>query len=167
MKMKLIISRTLSLVGITSLAFFFSCGGDDPKTSAEEDQLKKLSSTWVLGTATLEGNPSPQIESDFSITFSGSFDSDNPEGPYNFVVTGTLTPSPLPPSGTWQFVAADADADEGQIQLIEDGMGITYEFLSSGELVLTFFCDDCDFPGARVSRTASVDGDWVFTLEED
>lgn len=159
--MKLLITRTLAIIGITSLAFFFSCGKDDPKTVAEKDQLNKLSETWVLGTATFEGNPSPQIEPDFSITFSGSFNSDNPEGPYDFVVDGTLTPSPLPPSGEWTFITIDDNS--GQILLTDGADQLFVQYTLGSGLELQFDCSSCSFDGAK---TSSVNGHWVFMLEK-
>jgi hypothetical protein len=161
MKMKLS-TRAFSVLSLVSLAILFSCGGGggsdaDPRKA----QHKKISKTWVLGTATLEGNPSGQIEPDFSITFSGTFNSENPEGPYDFNVTGTLDPSPIPPGGEWFFPSVDGN--EGQIVL--EGLPVSYTLQTNGNLRLVFNCGaGCGFDGAR---TSSVEGDWVFDLEPE
>lgn len=157
-----LLTRIFSLLTIASLTLFFAnCGGGGNEKPPEQVQLGKLSKTWELGTATLDGAPSAQIESDFSITFSGTFDSDNPNGPYNFNVTGTLAPSPLPASGVWIFSAIDSDGKGGLI-ILDDELAITYELLDNGNLILSFNCDDCDYAG---SRTRSVNGDWIFSLQ--
>ncbi len=160
MKMKLL-TRTLFLLTIASLTLFFAnCGGGggDEKTP-QQVQLGKLSKTWVLGTATLDGISSPLIGSDFALTISGSFNSGSPDGPYNYSVTGTLTPSPWPASGTWTFDSISGDG--GQI-IREDGVGITYSIGTDGRLTLNFTCAACDYAGARTSQA---NGDWVFILD--
>jgi len=161
MKMKLLI-RTLSLLAIASLTLFFAnCGGDDGDPKSEEEvQLDKLKGTWEVVSAELEGNPGAQIDTDFTLTISGTFDSDSPEGPYSFSVTGTQAPSPWPPSGTWEF----GGDPKTQIVRLNDNMGIVYSIDSgSGNLTLLFSCPTggCQFAGAR---TKEVEGDWEFVL---
>jgi len=159
MKMKLL-TRTLSLLTIASLTLFFAnCGGGGGEKAPEEVQLGKLSKTWVLGTATLDDMASTQIGSDFALTISGSFNSGSPDGPYNYSVTGTSTPSPWPASGTWTFDSISGDG--GQI-IREDGIGITYLIGSDGRLTLTFTCLICDYAGAR---TSDISGNWEFILD--
>lgn len=163
MKMKLF-TKAFSLLGITTLAVLFSCGGDGGSGAApEKAQLAKLSKTWELGEFTFEGGDSDQIETNFSITFSGTFNSGQPEGPYNFTVEGTQTPSPFPADGTWTFAAVDGNS--GQISLGEDNLAISYAILSNGELRLMFECETCNYDGARSSAVTSVNGVWEFTLE--
>ena len=155
-----LLSRTLSLLTITSLTLFFAnCGGGGGETDPKKVQLGKLSKTWKLGTATLDGNSSTQIESDFTITFSGTFNSASPDGPYAYVVTGTLTPSPWPPSGTWTFSSISGNG--GQF-VLNDGIGVTYSIGSDGKLTLSFTYSGDGFDGARVSQ---VGGDWIFILD--
>jgi hypothetical protein len=160
MKMK-ISTRTFSVLSLISLAILFSCGGGGGgDSSPEKSQLKKLSETWVLGTFTYEDGDSPQIDDvDFSISISGDYDSDAPEGPYEFEVTGTIDPSPLPPSGTWKFESIDGN--EGLI-VLNEVLPIAYKLESNGNLSLTFHCGDgCSFDGAKAF---TVTGDWVFNL---
>lgn len=166
MKMKVLNTRTLAIVGITSLAFFFSCGKDDPKPNPYKDQLGKLSKTWNIVSADLDGNDRTTPDfTGFTLTISGSFDSDTPEGPYDFDVAGSRpTPSPWPGAtegngGTWEFVA-EPDGDSGLL-LRDDGIGMSYEIVG-GELKLEF---NFTGPGYQGARTAEVEGDWTFILD--
>ncbi|GIV36052.1 MAG: hypothetical protein KatS3mg032_0431 [Cyclobacteriaceae bacterium] len=138
------------------------CGKDNPAPPAEQVQLDKLKKTWNLVSVTLDGAdkkaPAGQIQTSFALTISGTFNTANPKGPYNFTVTGTEAPSPWPPSGTWLF----GDDAESQIIRQNDNVAITYSISPSGQLTLTFVCSGCNYPGAR---TETVDGNWVFVLE--
>lgn len=140
----------------------FDCGKDSPAPAKEQVQLDKLKKTWTLVSVTLDGAdkkaPAGQIETSFSLTFSGTFNSSNPKGPYNFTVTGTEAPSPWPVSGTWLF----GDDAESQIIRQNDNVAISYTISPSGQLTLTFVCSGCNYPGAR---TETVDGTWVFVLQ--
>jgi hypothetical protein len=166
MKMKLS-TKIFSVLSITTLAVLLGCGSDGGSDAdPEKGQLKKLSKTWELekvmfGTDDITNDAGDQIDDDFSITFSGTFNSP----PYDFTVEGTQTPSPLPPSGTWTF--ASVDGNSGQILLLDEDdeeLAVTYTIQSNGNLILTFLCDACSFEGARSSAIASVDGVWEFTL---
>lgn len=161
--MKLLITRTLSVIGITSMAFFFSCGKDDPKPNPFKTQLGKLTDTWNIVSAELDGSDRTSDFTGFTLTISGTFDSDTPEGPYDYTVSGgqpPLSPWPQTPDGnggTWEFVG-EPDDDSGLL-IRNDGTGITYEFINN-ELRLTF-----SFTGAGYSaRTAEVTGNWEFVL---
>lgn len=162
MKMKLL-TRTLSLLLISSLTLFFAnCGSDGGEKKPEKVQLEKLSGTWVLGTASLDGDEAlaaQSIESNFSLTIGGTFNSDSPDGPYTYAVTGTTTPSPWPASGDWIFESISGD---GGLIVRDDGTGITYSIGSDGKLTLSFNYDGAGFPGARTSQ---VSGDWIFVLD--
>lgn len=163
--MKLLISRTLAIIGITSLAFFFSCGKDDPKPNPYKDQLGKLKKTWNIVSAELDGDDRTADFSGFTLTISGTFDSDTPEGPYDYDVAGSRpTPSPWPGAaegngGTWEF-AAEPDGNTGML-LRNDEIGMAYEIVD-GELKLTFNFTGTGYQGAR---TAEVEGNWEFILD--
>jgi hypothetical protein len=166
MKMK-VLTRTLSLLSIASLTLFFAnCGGDDNPKPKEEVQLGKLSQTWEISEVTLDGVDRIADFTNFTLEMEGTFDSDQPEGPYTFSVGGSRpTPSPWPANGNWFFgpdpesqLIRDED-DDGTLDV--DDLGITYSIASSGELTLTFECDGCNYPGAR---TRQVDGIWEFVL---
>jgi len=158
-------TRTLSLLLIASLTLFFAnCGGDDPKAAPEEEQLDKLSQTWDIVSADLDGTDRTADFANFDLIISGSFDSDNPEGPYDYDVTGSRpTPSPWPDAangngGTWTF-AATPDGDSGLI-VRDDGIGMGYEIVG-GQLTVTFNFTGAGYAGAR---TAQVEGDWTFVF---
>lgn len=166
-----LLTRTLSLLTIASLALFFAnCGGDDgDKTPKEKDQLKKLSKTWVLETpdgADLDGDDRTSDFANFELTISGTYDSDNPEGPYNYSVTGSRPdPSPWPGAsdgngGTWEFVAFQS-GDEGDL-VRDDNVTMHYKINSNGQLILNVTCFTCNYEGAK---TSEVNGTWTFTFD--
>lgn len=155
-----LLTRTLSLLIASTTLFLANCGSDGGEKKPEQVQLGKLSGTWVLGTATLDGEASEQIESGFALTIGGDFNSDTPEGPYTYSVTGTTTPSPWPASGTWVFSSTSGDG--GLIIRELDGTGITYSIGSDGKLTLAFNYSGDGFEGARTSQ---VSGDWIFILD--
>lgn len=161
-----ILTRAASLVIVTGALFFFaSCGGGGEATPPEKIQLEKLSKTWNLTSVTLSTvtpGPPSQIASTFKLTISGTFNSSNPEGPYNFSVTGTTAPSPWPPSGTWEF-ANIGTGDSGSIIRLNDGMPMTY-VISDNKLTIKFTCPSggCDFAGARTNQVV---GEWTFNLQ--
>jgi hypothetical protein len=156
------LTRTLSLVIVGGvLLVFSSCGGDDPAKSAEEVQLGKLSKTWNIVSATLDGTPRTADFTSFQLTISGTFNSGSPSGPYNYSVSGSRpTPSPWPNSGTWSF-SGSPSGDTGVMTRQPDNLPMSYSISSSGQLVVTFTCSTCDFAGAR---TKAVNGNWVFTM---
>lgn len=159
-----VLTRTLSLLTIASLALFFAnCGGDGGDDATKEQvQLGKLTKTWKLGTAKLGTDNSPdQILTNFTITFSGNYNSSNPQGPYQFLVTGTDSPSPLPKNGSWTF-STIGSGDTGIILLGEDDIVINYTINSAGKLVLTFTYSGDGYDAAKV---AAVEGSWEFVLD--
>jgi hypothetical protein len=167
MKMK-ITSKTLSLVALISAALIvWNCGGDDSKTPVEKVQLDKLSKTWNLVSATINGSPSGQIDPDFTLTITGTYNKNSPEGPYTFNASGTQTPSPWPQSGKW-FFGPDPKAmllrDENVNSTLDTvgDLAMTYNINSNGQLTIQFHCDECDYDGAR---TNNVNGSWVFILD--
>lgn len=157
-----VVSRLASLMIVAgALVFFSNCGGDDPKDPAQKVQLEKLSTTWNIVSATLDGTPRTADFTGFTLTISGTFNSNDPDGPYNYSVSGTRpTPSPWPASGQWEF-AVLGTGDTGTL-LRSDGVDFTYSISSNNQLTLTFECEDCDYAG---SRTEEVNGTWVFVLD--
>lgn len=155
-------TRLASLMIVAgALVFFSNCGGDDPKPTAEEVQLGKLSSTWNIVSATLDGTTRTTDFTEFTLTISGTFNTTNPTGPYNYSVSGSRpTPSPWPANGQWSF-ATVGTGDTGSF-LRSDDVPITYSIASNGQLTLTFDCEDCDYAG---NRTKEVNGTWVFVLD--
>lgn len=179
MKMKRT-QRILSIISILSLAVFANCGGGGGnETAPEKVQLGKLVKTWRLKSATASSTsatlmgssavaPDGQIETDFTLKISGTFNSDNPKGPYSFEVSGTTFPSPWQPSGKWFFGTNPKEQllrdEDGNNAVSANDLGITYELNSSGELSLFFNCPDggCQHDGS--ARVNSVSGNWIFVL---
>ncbi len=156
------LTRTLSLVTVASLALFFAnCGGDGGGGSAKEKtQLKKLSGTWEIVSADLDGDDRTADFTSFKLTIGGTYNSDTPEGPYSFSVTGSRPdPSPWPASGTWTF--ANISGNEGNL-LRDDDVPMHYKIASNGQLTLNVECAACDYAGAR---TTEVNGTWTFVLD--
>src|SRR6478736_2346420 len=103
-----LLTRTLSLLAIASTALFFAnCGGGGDDKKPEEIELGKLTKTWNIVSANLDGTNRTTDFSNFKLTLSGTFNSGSPEGPYDYDVTGSRpTPSPWPDAasgngGTW------------------------------------------------------------------
>ncbi len=161
-----LLTRTLSLLTIASLALFFAnCGGDGGSDAPKQKtQLNKLSKVWVLKTpegADLNGDDRTDDFEDFKLTIGGGFNSETPDGPYTYSVQGSRPdPSPWPAAGTWEFVSFQS-GDKGQLVRVEDQVSMTYQINSAGQLILTVECSECDYAGAR---TLSVNGIWTFTF---
>lgn len=158
--------RTLSLLTLASIALLFAnCGSDGgSETPKEKTQLGKLAKTWNIVSADLDDDDRTADFSNFKLVISGTFDSDNAEGPYDYDVTGSRPdPSPWPGAsdgngGTWTF--ASISGNSGNL-LRNDGVPMSYQINSNGQLVLMLTCSACDYEGAR---TLKVNGDWTFTF---
>lgn len=161
-----VVSRLASLLIVAGVLVFFSnCGGDDPKDPAQKVQLEKLSKTWTILSAHLgsDERTSDFETPDFTLTITGTFNSNSPDGNYNFSVGGNRPdPSPWPANGQWKFITTGA-GDSGAIQRIGDGITMSYSINSSGQLNLTFNCPIgvCNYDG---DRNKEVNGDWTFVL---
>lgn len=127
--------------------------------TVEQIQLEKLSKTWNIVSALRDGTDFTSEFNGFQITFSGTYNSSQPEGPYTFTVSGSMpTPSPWPPSGDWLF---GPNVNSEIIRSIDEA-GIFYTFNGdNSQLTLSFVCNGCDFTGGRVK---SVDGPWTFVF---
>ena len=165
MKMKLL-TRSLSLLTIASLTLFFAnCGGDDPKTAPEKGALAKLSKTWNIVSADLDGDDRTSDFLNFDLIISGTFNSSNPEGPYDYEVTGNqpvLSPWPQAPDGsggTWTF-GGTPESNSGQIAR-NDRVGMFY-VIDGDQLTLAFtLSQDAGYPASKVSE---VGGEWTFVF---
>lgn len=160
-----LLTRTLSLLAIASTTLFFAgCGGDDPEKKPEEVELGKLAKTWNIVSADLDGANRTGDFSNFKLTISGTFDDANPDGPYDYDVTGSRpTPSPWPDAahgngGTWTF-GGTPTTDSGLIAR-DDGTAMTYT-LNGGQLTLEFTFNGTGYAGAK---TAQVNGNWTFVF---
>jgi hypothetical protein len=166
-----ILTKTGAIAIVTSALLSFSnCGSDEPKPSSQEVQLRKLTKTWTIVTingarlGTTDRTTDFLGPSNFTLTFSGSYNSSNPDGPYDFSVSGPRpTPGPWPVNGKWKFETISENT--GTITRTtsdgSDGTLLNYTISSSGQLTLVFECNGCNYPG---SRTEQVDGIWTFTF---
>jgi hypothetical protein len=153
------LTRIVSMAIVASaLVFFSNCGGDDPKKTAQEVELGKLSKTWNIVSASLDGNNRTAEFTNFKLTISGTFNTATPNGPYNYSVSGSRpTPSPWDASGTWQFV----NVESGSL-LRNDGVPMIYAISSNGQLTISdLTCTSCNYAGGR---TEQVNGKWTFVF---
>jgi hypothetical protein len=161
MKMR-IFTKTFSVVLVAALAVLFGCGGGGSETPKEKVQLGKLSKTWTMTSAELNGVDKTALFPGFKLVISGTFTKADPEGPYDYAVQGTVQdPSPWDKNGgEWSFVSISGNS--GQL-LRSDNLAMTYTLDNTGNLTISFECDEdagnCDYAGGRVS---SVLGPWIF-----
>jgi hypothetical protein len=157
-------SRILSLLVIASLGLMYTgCGKDDGDGDPKEKvELAKLSKTWNISSATLEGDSRTSDFTGFKLTLSGAFDASKPKGPYQYTVSGTRpTPNPWPPAGgTWTF--GSAFTSNGGTMVRSDGVAMTYTFVGS-QLKIALTCSGCNYDGS--ARVGEVDGDWIFIFD--
>lgn len=157
-----LLTRTLTLLSIASIALFFAnCGGgDDNETSSEKTQLGKLTGTWEIESATLTGGtPTPDKTADyagFTLTLAGTYDADNEDTyPYDFTTTNRPDLSPWPASGNWGF-----GSNVKTTVVRDDGLGISYTISSDGNLTITY-----NYSGdGYAAKTAEVEGTWTLVL---
>lgn len=158
-----LLTRSLSLLTIASLVLFFaSCGGDgNDGPSKEENAFNQLDNVWTLSSVTLNDADRESDFDNFVLTLSGDFDSENPNGPYEYSVAGSMPdPSPWPQIGEWIFDSINTDS--GLIVRdpeTENEIGMSYKILSNGDLELTLVV-----PEGSGWRVAEVEGTWVFTF---
>ena len=160
-----IVSRMVSLAVIACVLMVFSnCGSDGAATPPEKIQLEKLSKTWNIESAMLGTTTRTPDFANFKLTISGTFNTSDPAGPYNFSVSGSRpSPSPWAASGTWEFTNIGTSGDTGSI-LRNDGVPMVYAINSSGQLTISdLICttSNCNHAGGR---TDQVEGIWVFTF---
>lgn len=160
-----VLLRFASVLSLGLLVFFYAgCkkkdNGPDPE---EKMQLEKLAKTWTISNASLDGaDRTADFQSpDFTLTISGSFNANQPKGPYLYTVSGNRPdPSPWPGSGPWTF------GDDPNTQLIRNddaaGVPMTYSIDGSGVLTLSFTCTNCNY--SSTGRVSEVNGNWQFVL---
>lgn len=157
------LTRSLSLLTLASLVLFFAnCGGDGgEQVSPEKAQLQKLSKTWTIVSATLDGGtPTPDKTSDyagFTLTISGTYNANNTtEFPYQYTTTNRPALSPWEASGNWKF-----GANPNSQIVRDDGLGITYTLPSDGTLKLEYTFSGYGYSSSKV---AVVEGKWTLVL---
>ena len=155
--MKKAIETTSSLLVILLLAsLFFAKGckgtsGSDP--SPEEQQVTKLSKTWIVESVTYGGSEDRTADwSGFSLTVSSG-------KTYN--TSGAFTPGPWAPSGSWDF-AKDSGGNVNINKVVrDDGLEASIS-VSETALTMTFSFDDNQHKGGR---SAAVNGEYVFKMK--
>jgi hypothetical protein len=155
------LTRTLSLVVITSLGFYcVGCGGETTEPDlVEKVQLAKLSSTWNVSSVTLDNNSRISDFTNFKLTLAGTFKDSSPKGPYQYSVSGSRpSNNPWPPAGgNWSF---GADTSKDIVRHDNPDLSMSYT-VTDTQLTLTFNYTGNGFIGGR---TAQVSGNWVFTF---
>lgn len=126
----------------------------------EKTALAALSKTWNIVSAHLDNTDRTDDFAGFSLSISGTFNSSEPSGPYNFSVSGSRpTPSPWPQSGSWSF-GSNPQSNIIRNEIPDGTVAISYN-ISNGTLTLEFECQDCNYASARVDAVAGV---WTFVL---
>lgn len=158
-----IFSRFLSLLIISGLSLFYAgCGGSSSSTDpAEKVQLAKLSTTWTIYSATLDGAVRTGDFDKLTLTVGGTFSTATPKGPYTYTCGGTRpNPSPWPASGTWKF---GSDAKTDLLRNDPDGdLAMTYEATDT-QLTITFNFTGTGFAGSRANQVV---GNWEFVFKK-
>jgi hypothetical protein len=157
--------RLLSLLLLAGFAVLnVACdGGDDPGKSQEEQQFDKLKKSWVLTSATLDGD---DRTADFSgvVLSVASGNTFSQDGTYSYSFSGTMPAqrSPWPRSGQWEF------GDDPLTQIVRD------PGTPANELSMEYVVTDADLqitftvPGSSdgwSTRTQAVSGEWVFNFD--
>ena len=152
-----------AIVLVGSMIALSGCPGTSEGTDPMKVQLGKLSKTWSIVSADLDGDDRTGAFTGFKLTISGTFNKSNPPGPYTYSVSGSMQePNPWDPTGgEWTFNSVDKGANSGTM-VRNDGVPMTYSINSSGQLTLGLQCSSCAYPGARV---ATVNGQWTFVLQ--
>ncbi len=144
------VSYLLSLFVLASVLAMVGCGddgGDGP--SLEDQQLARLVGQWNLVSAN-DGSPRSDYDG-FTLTIQES---------RAYITSGGPDLLPFPPNGSFQF----GTPVESQLIVADAGGDITMAYsVTDNSLQLSFTYNGAGFPN---SRTASVEGDWVFNFEK-
>lgn len=138
------------------------CKGPDDPDPEQQIALGQLSKTWTISSAKLDGTTRTDF-STIALTISGTFNNNTPDGPYNYIVSGTRpNQSPWPASGTWTFGSIDGLAGVINRDTGTNAVLMTYTLSSDAKtLTLTFTITGAGFAG---SRTNAVSGNWEFVF---
>lgn len=149
-----IAASALILAGFTML---ISCKDKTVGPTEEEVQLQKLTKTWNLASASLDGADPGVDYSNFTLTLSGTVGATN----FSYSTQGRPIRSPWPGSGTWRFgsvVASQVVRDPGT----NDELPLSYSVTADGNsLEITF---NFSGEGYTAGRLDNVSGNWRFTF---
>jgi len=153
-----IFARIFALSLLVSAAFLYSgCGGGGGGTdSPEKIQLAKLTKTWTLSSAKLDGNDKTStFGSPFKLTITGTYSKDGDTYTYSF--SGTRPqPSPWPATGTWKF----GSDPKTQLIRLDDTPPLSMNYtVTDTSLGITFTYPGDGFAGGRAEQ---VTGNWDF-----
>jgi len=146
--------KMILVIGMAG-AILLQTGCSDDETKSEKDtQLDKLSHTWELTSAKLDGADAEGYES-FEVTLSGSAGA----SVFAYGVVGRPEVSPWPSGGTWTFgptissqLVRDPDTDdELDIAYVVTNTTLEIDFQFSGE-------------GYETGKVRSAEGHWEYTF---
>ena len=142
---------------LLSLLVYAGCGSSsnpEPETAAEI-QFNKLRGAWAATANSVTRDTNPEtVYDDFTVTFSGSLNSDRS----NVEASSTYTTNDVTdafPSGTWTF-----DGDDVTTILRGTNIRMNITTLNETKLVLTFSLNQ----DGSANRTAGLTGNWTFDL---
>ena len=147
------------LMAIAGLLVTSGCKDDDPKPINETQlQFEKLSRTWEVTSAKLDGVDYSDYYGDFSLTVSGTS--------YASMVYVT---SNRPPYSCWSAGGTLAFGPNMKTSILRDHgtineVAIGYT-LTSSSLELHFTYEGDLLENARTNGANSVTGDWIFVFE--
>ena len=155
------VTKWLSFITLfAAILVLTSCGGDDPEKSEEEVQLDKLRGAWTLTSVVNDGIDRTDEYVNMEINLTGTY---TEGGVYNLTSTADEWPNLTPwnDNDTWKFNSSDVN---GTIVRQSDLQDMDYELSNSDrQLVIEF---QYGGPGFNNGRTASVNGNWVFTFSK-
>jgi hypothetical protein len=138
------------LVIISGLIIFTGCkkNDDDPGVSPEQEQIERLSQTWVPGTVTFDGAPAPGFQ-DFVLTF-------NTGNTY----TAQNGYPVFKNSGAWAF-KQEGGMVNIQTIILDNNPALELRITSLTE---TNFNSNITLSGSANARTTGLDGTYTFNL---
>ncbi len=141
----------LSAVVLMMVLMTVGCGPDDPTISPEDAVTEAFAKTWLLSSATLDGQAVTDLTGlTFAVTENMSYSTNSS--------TVARQPNPFPASGTWVFKSDITSADQSTFIITRDGnldMDVT---LSDTALTLGFTFDEAVHTGS--GREEQVEGTW-------
>src|SRR5882757_3759010 len=147
--MKSIRFLPLAVIILVLPALFGCPSPNEPTPSGTDQQLTKLSKTWIATSAKLD-NVDQTGYTSFTLKLSGTAG----QTTFDYATTGRPALSPWAAAGKFTFETDFATAVKR-----DDGLPVTYS-VTDTQLQLTF-----NYSGAGIAgRVSNVKGNWVFTF---
>lgn len=145
--------RLMKLLPILFLTIIIAaCGPENPADpSPEQQQLEKLTKTWIASSVTFNGSENRTTDWDgFSLTITAN---------KSYSTSSAFSPGPWPSSGAWTF---EMNGDTPNINKIirSDGLEVAIS-VSATNLTLTFNYDNSTHNGGRFE---AINGEYVFSM---